>query len=89
MYTFWLFLDFDSLQKTFLKAKAVIDKEQETPTFYARSLTELEDFVKEVLGITKHLSFPAIFNTHSANNYWLYSKSNLLIVSDSSDPFCM
>ena len=49
MYTFWLFLDFDSLQKTFLKAKAVIDKEQETPTFYARSLTELEDFVKEVL----------------------------------------
>lgn len=45
--TSWL-LGFDSLQKAFVKAKAVIDKEPETPRFYIRALMELEDFVKEV-----------------------------------------
>ncbi len=40
-------LGFDGLQKVFLKAKVVIDKEPETPRFYIRALMELEDFVKE------------------------------------------
>ena len=39
---------FDSLQKVFLKAKAVIDKELETPRFFIRALMELEDYVKDV-----------------------------------------
>lgn len=39
---------FESLQKAFLKAKSVIEKEGKTPWFYIRSLVELEDFVKDV-----------------------------------------
>ncbi len=48
LYICLLLLGFDGLQKVFLKAKAVIDKEPETPRFYIRALMELEDFVKEV-----------------------------------------
>ena len=40
-------VEFDNLGKAFSKAKAVVDKEG-IPQFYVRSLTELEDFVKEV-----------------------------------------
>ena len=40
-------LEFENLGKAFSKAKAVVDKEG-IPQFYIRSLTELEDFVKEV-----------------------------------------
>ena len=40
--------EFENLQKGFLKAKAVVQKEGGTPRFYLRSLTELEDFVKDV-----------------------------------------
>ncbi|XP_020613782.1 eukaryotic translation initiation factor 3 subunit C-like [Orbicella faveolata] len=38
--------EFENLGKAFSKAKAVVDKEG-IPQFYVRSLTELEDFVKE------------------------------------------
>ncbi|XP_027052968.1 eukaryotic translation initiation factor 3 subunit C-like [Pocillopora damicornis] len=38
--------EFENLGKAFSKAKAVVDKEG-IPQFYIRSLTELEDFVKE------------------------------------------
>ena len=40
-------IEFENLGKAFSKAKAVVDKEG-IPQFYIRSLTELEDFVKEV-----------------------------------------
>ena len=40
-------VEFENLGKAFTKAKAVVDKEG-IPQFYIRSLTELEDFVKEV-----------------------------------------
>ena len=40
--------EFENLQKGFLKAKVVVQKEGETPRFYLRSLTDLEDFVKDV-----------------------------------------
>ena len=40
-------VEFENLGKAFTKAKAVVDKEG-VPPFYVRSLTELEDFVKEV-----------------------------------------
>ena len=42
-----LLVEFENLGKAFSKAKAVVDKEG-IPQFYIRSLTELEDFVKEV-----------------------------------------
>ena len=42
-----LLIEFENLGKAFSKAKAVVDKEG-IPQFYIRSLTELEDFVKEV-----------------------------------------
>lgn len=38
--------EFENLGKAFTKAKTVVDKEG-IPQFYVRSLTELEDFVKE------------------------------------------
>lgn len=44
---FSLPVEFENLGKAFSKAKAVVDKEG-IPQFYIRSLTELEDFVKEV-----------------------------------------
>lgn len=36
------------MQKAFAKAKNVIDKEGKTPTFYIRSLVEMEDFISQV-----------------------------------------
>ena len=45
---FSFLVEFENLGKAFSKAKAVVDKEG-IPQFYIRSLTELEDFVKEVI----------------------------------------
>ena len=47
IFLFSLLVEFENLGKAFTKAKAVVDKEG-IPQFYIRSLTELEDFVKEV-----------------------------------------
>ena len=41
-------LGFEALQKAFQKAKSVVEKEGATPTFYIRTLMELEDFVQNV-----------------------------------------
>lgn len=53
------FLEFENLGKAFSKAKAVVDKEG-IPQFYIRSLTELEDFVKEVNNNSKQNSLKTI-----------------------------
>ena len=39
---------FETLQKAFIKAKAVVEKEGTTPTFYIRALVEMEDFISQV-----------------------------------------
>lgn len=39
---------FETLQKAFVKAKAVVEKEGTTPTFYIRALVEMEDFINQV-----------------------------------------
>ena len=39
---------FETLQKAFVKAKAVIEKEGKTPVFYTRALVEMEDFITQV-----------------------------------------
>lgn len=39
---------FETLQKAFLKAKSVVEKEGTTPVFYIRTLVELEDFIQSV-----------------------------------------
>ena len=45
---YFLFVDFESLCKAYVKAKKVVDKEG-IPRFYIRNLVELEDFVTEVV----------------------------------------
>ena len=41
-------LGFETLQKAFVKAKNVVEKEGGTPTFYIRALVGMEDFVTQV-----------------------------------------
>lgn len=66
MYVFWLYNDlsfllcsntftlfllgFENLTRAFVKAKPVIDKEENgnIPKFYIRCLVELEDFITDV-----------------------------------------
>ena len=48
-------LGFEALQKAFQKAKSVVEKEGGTPTFYIRTLVELEDFVQNVSDLQLHL----------------------------------
>ncbi len=43
-----LFKGFETLQKAFIKARAVIEKEGATPTFYIRLLVDMEDFISQV-----------------------------------------
>lgn len=42
---------FETLQKAFVKSKSVIEKEGATPTFYIRTLVEMEDFISQVKGV--------------------------------------
>lgn len=41
---------FETLQKAFIKAKGVVEKEGGIPTFYIRALVGIEDFVSQVSG---------------------------------------
>lgn len=42
-------IEFENLQKAFLKSRNILDQDGGTPKFFIKAIVELEDFVQQVL----------------------------------------